>query len=503
MSKKRDPGTLAGATGADQDAAGQQLDSYIGSETTAPSPDDTDQAALKDVLSTPDHSVNDAVEIARLAALPLLKYDREREPAADRLGCRVTILDGLVADARSKVGAANNNGCGSRSLALAEIVPWPEAVDDVELLDALAAEIRRYVVLGNNDADAVALWVLATHAFDVFWVFPRLFITAPEKECGKSTLIDVLSRLVPRPVVASNITSAALFRTIEAHRPVLLLDEADSYARYNEDLRGVLNAGHRRDGAVVRCVGDNHEPRPFSAWSPVVLAAIGRLPGTIEDRAITIKLRRRKPDEFAEALRLDRAGSLEKLASMAARWAADHAIALQTADPVMPAGIVNREADNWRPLLAVADAMGGGWPERARCTAVALMGASADEIETPGVTLLADLRELFAAEPSGVLFTAEILTELADREDRPWAEYRGSRAITAIQLADLLKPYGIPRNNTVRRGTKTAKGYREKDFADVWSRYSRDAVTKSQVAASMASGDPGLVTQDGDVTDET
>src|SRR5215472_7482732 len=95
------------------------------------------------------------------------------------------------------------------------------------------------------------------------------------------------------PRVASGITAAALFRTIEAARPTLLLDEADAYARDNEDLRAMLDAGHRRDGAVIRTVGDNHEPRQFSAWAPVALAAIGHLHSTIEDRSIIIRLRRR------------------------------------------------------------------------------------------------------------------------------------------------------------------------------------------------------------------
>jgi putative DNA primase/helicase len=132
--------------------------------------------------------------------------------------------------------------------------------------------------------------------------FPRLFITAPEKGCGKTTLLDVLSSLVPRPLSAANIKAAPLFRVIELARPTLLLDEADTYAHSDGDLRSVLDAGHHRDGAVLRCVGDDHEPRQFSAWARVALAAIGRLPGTIEDRSIIIRLRRRRLDEAAAIL---------------------------------------------------------------------------------------------------------------------------------------------------------------------------------------------------------
>jgi len=105
-----------------------------------------------------------------------------------------------------------------------------------------------------------------------------------------------------------------------------------------------------------------------------------------------------------------------------ATTAGDHYGDLSKADPNVPAELHDRAADNWRPLLAIADAVGGGWPERARWAAVALTRASGEETEAPGITLLADLRELFTAEKGGVLFTAEILTALVNREDRPWAE---------------------------------------------------------------------------------
>lgn len=427
-----------------------------------------------DNAPSPD-AANDDAEIARLATLPPLQYERERESAAKRLGInRVSILDRLVTAARGNGVAATGQG---RPLDLPE--PWPDPVVGAPLLDALAAAVRRHVVLGSVEADAAALWVVAAQAFDAFSTFPRLFVTAPEKGCGKSTLLDVLSRLVPRPLSASSITAAALFRTIEAARPTLLLDEADTYARDNEDLRGVLNDGHRRDGFVIRTVGDDHEPRRFSTWAPIALAAIGRLPGTIEDRSIKIILRRRRPDERVEQLRGGRTGHLEKLARMAARWATDHAVTLVAADPPMPAGIINRAADNWCPLLAVADLAGGAWPERARRAAVELTADGEDSMSA-GVLLLADLRELFACEPSGVLFTREILKSLHADETRPWPEWRNGKPITERQLAALLKPHGI-KPKTVRRGIETEKGYRFDWCAGAFARYlPPQSVTPSQ-----------------------
>jgi len=415
----------------------------------------------------PSSQVDSAAEIARLAGLPPLQYDREREAAAKRLGCRTSTLDSLVAQQRGEAAGASGQG---RPLDLHEPEPWPDPIDGAALLDKLAVAVRRHVVLGEAEAIAIALWIVAVHAFGAWPIFPRLFVNSPEKGCGKSTLLDVLSRLVPKPLGASGITAAALFRVIEAARPTLLLDEADSYARDNEDLRGVLDAGHRRDGAVIRTVGDNHEPHQFSAWAPVALAAIGRLPGTIEDRSIKIGLRRRRPDEPVGPLRLDRTDALEQLARMAGRWATDHAAELAAADPAMPEGVVNRAADNWRPLLSIADLTGGTWPQRARRAAVEL-AAEGDDQSSVRVALLADIRAAFAAKGVDRLSSDELAAYLGGLDDRPWPDYRGGKPISKTQIARLLKPLGVSSGTIRLPDGSTPKGYYLTAFRDAFARY--------------------------------
>jgi putative DNA primase/helicase len=99
-------------------------------------------------------------------------------------------------------------------------------------------------------------WVV--EAFDIS---PLLSITSPTKRCGKSTLLDIVALLAPRAVPASNITAASLFRIVEKFSPTLLVDEADTFLGDNDELRGIINSGHRRSSAfVVRTVGDDHEP---------------------------------------------------------------------------------------------------------------------------------------------------------------------------------------------------------------------------------------------------
>jgi hypothetical protein len=438
-------------------------------------------------------------EICRLVTLPRLKYELEREDVAQKLGIRVSVLDRLVKIERGDADVARGGdeaaGGPGRSLAFPEIELWPEPVDGEQLLDDIVAEMRRYIVLGTAAAHAVALWVAAVHAFERFFIFPRLFITAPEMGCGKTTLLDVIERLVPRPLTASNITAAALFRTIEAARPTLLLDEADTYLRHNEDLRAVVDAGHQRNGAVIRTVGDEHEPRRFSVWAALIIAAIRNLPGTIEDRSIRIPMRRRRADEQVASFRPDRTEELDKLARRMARWAGDNGDTLAEAEPAMPATIYNRAADNWRPLLAMAELAGADWPDRARQAAIELSSA-ADDAVSSGVLLLSDIRKLFYRDPLlEVLFTHEILHALQQDENRPWPEWKNGKPITNRQLAALLKPYGI-RPRTVRRGAITDKGYKLDWFEDAFARYlpSR-SVTMSQSSDSAGFEPPQSVTQ--------
>jgi hypothetical protein len=295
-------------------------------------------------------------EIQCLAKLSLLKYERERETAAKRLALRTSILDKLVEAKRRELG--QDDGKQGHRLSLPEPTPWPECVEGVELLCEMSAAIRKHVVMPYNCADATALWVVHTYMLDVLDITPRLAVTSPEKQCGKTTLLDVLCRLVWRPLEASNTTTSPIFRTIEKARPTFLMDEGDTFLLGNEDMRGILNSGHRRGGSVLRTVGDDFEPRQFGTYAACAIAMIGQLPGTLADRSIAIELQRRLAGEVVEPFRFDRTEHLDRLASKATRWAADNADRVRAADPWMPSGVLNRVADNWAPLLAIADVAG-------------------------------------------------------------------------------------------------------------------------------------------------
>lgn len=422
--------------------------------------------------STGDMRVADATELARLAALDPLAYDREREAAAERLGVRVSTLDTLVAALRPKREAGEG-----RAVALAMPEPWPESVATGALLNDLAAALRRHVVLLPAAADCIAAWILHSWVHDRFQHSPRLSITSPAPRCGKSTLLEVLRLTCRRSLKADSISSSAVFRTVEALRPVtLLVDEADSFLGVNEELRGILNSGFEASGEVIRVAETPEGWRPvrFATFAPVALAGIGRLPTTLEDRALPVLLQRKAVSETVVKLRAPGARkALHDIARRCARWAGDQGSHLMP-DPAIPDALGDREGDITVPLLSIADAAGGVWAHRLRRGLLEVFGRRATnegDADTAAL-LLGDVRSIFDATGALRLPSADLVARLGAMEERPWAEWRQGKPITAPQLARVLAPFRVrPCVYRPAGAEVVVRGYVRDDFEPAWSRY--------------------------------
>jgi putative DNA primase/helicase len=403
-----------------------------------------------------------AADVERLACLSPIQYDRVRQSEAVRLNVRVTTLDSEVAKLRAEEGDAGHG----RPFEIDTPEPWPDPVDGAWLLNELAATFRRYVVLPEHGDTIAALWTLHTYAFEFGHITPILVIASPDKGCGKTTMRDVLAQVVRSALSTDGISASALFRVIEKWRPSVLLDDFDSWGRENEELRGVLNTGYRRGGVYVRCVGDDSEPRGFVTYAPKAINLIGRLHPTLHDRAIVITMRRKLRGEAVESLH-DFDG--EELRRRCARWVADNAACLQGLKPLMPEGLFNRQADNWRPLLALADVAGGDWPDRARQAALAVIASDTDD--SLGVMLLADIRATFDARGLDRITTEGLIEALTGMDERPWVEFSHGKPLTSRALSRLLKPFEI-RPGTIRlHDGRTPKGYMREWFEDAFARY--------------------------------
>ncbi len=353
-----------------------------------------------------------------------------------------------------------------------ELPPWePEA--GAELLDDVACFIRRFIAFpSDHDLVAVVLWTAHTHALDAFDSTPRLAMLSPEPGSGKTRVLEVLEVLVPAPMHVLNASAPAIFRTIATERPTLLLDEVDALwgNRGNEsaeDLRALLNAGHRAGATIPRCVGPTHAVAKFPVYAAVALAGLGDLPDTLMTRSIVIRMRRRAQDEAVEWFRHRSAEPVgHALRDRLSTWTKVVNDQLDGAWPEMPDGIVDRPADTWEALLAIADAAGGHWPDIARSACVALTKVVANRDASLGVRLLADLRSIFGEEE--VMATQTILDRLHAMDEAPWGDLRG-KPLDARGLSRRLGKYGIS-STKVWAGT-ALRGYRRDDLWDAWTRY--------------------------------
>jgi hypothetical protein len=358
-------------------------------------------------------------------------------------------------------------------------IPTAPAVDAARLLGELRAAFSRYVVLPSPQAaDAVTLWTAATHAQPAWEHAPRLAVVSPLKRCGKSRLLDVVAETCHGPLITINATIAAVVRSIGADPPTLLVDEADTLwgtrkqADANEDLRGLLNAGHQRNRPMLRWDVTSRTAEQLDTFAMALLAAIGELPDTIMDRAVVVRMRRRAAGEQVDPYRTRRdAPPLHDLRDRLSTWARAHLRDLQQAAPAMP--LEDRAADTWEPLVAIADLAGGDWPTRARDAAQVMTVAEAQQEEdtAASVRLLADLRQLFTAADAEALYTSTILEGLHRLEDAPWADWYG-HPLTTRDLAKLLRPYQVESKNVREQGTgPPRKGYARADLQDAWARY--------------------------------
>ncbi len=357
----------------------------------------------------------------------------------------------------------------------------PVRVNPLELVHHLLGEYVGF--RDQHEHVAVALWVLHTHVFDRFMVTPRLALRSPVAACGKSTLIDILARLTARAAKFDSITAAAIYHLIDETHPTLLIDEADNLGlglQPNGRLRAVFNSGHRNGGTVA--IWDRGTTRKFSTFAPLALALpdiMSGLPRTLNSRCITLTMQRY--DGRRELRRLDANHpdpALDAAYTQILLWRRELQQQLNP-EPEMPAGIRNRFADNWRPLISIADSL--GWGTQAR-EAMIIFAREFQDADVK-ILLLSDIRKVFNAHAVDRLPSKTLLGAL-NVLDADWNEFRGVRGeqqphrLKDSELASMLREFRIrprtiwPLNRTAK--SKSTKGYRRSQFEEVWRVYCAD-----------------------------
>jgi hypothetical protein len=351
-------------------------------------------------------------------------------------------------------------------------------MEDHNLKNALTdtEELLRKVIVLKLDAHywALTLWIAFCYSIQEFDFAPRLCFWSPEKRCGKSLALEVVSHLLPNPLMTSSISSPALFRILDKDKTrVILIDESDTVFGRNGDkekaegLRQLLNASFKRGQSVLRCEPPNFEPREFLIFAPIALAGIGTsaIPETVADRALMIEMRRMLSNERILEFESD---EVEKYFSPVKEklelFARENESRYRDLRPELPRESLNpRARDLWKPLYKIAECAGEEWVQKARLASVALSAGESDPEEASlSLRLLSDTREVFQEDQ---LATRELIDRLRELEESPWVYLE---RFNPSVLAHLLKNYGIkPKPFS---GGKV-RGYYRKSFEDPWSRY--------------------------------
>jgi hypothetical protein len=363
-----------------------------------------------------------------------------------------------------------------------------------ELLETCRTWVRRYIVVSDHQAIIIAAWIMHTYVVDAADFTPYIHITAPEKECGKSRLMETMEALAAAPIRSGGMSAPVLIRAVEAKSPTLFLDEMDAQLGANrefaEAIRGILNEGFRRGGVFHKCVGRDHEIKEFRVFCPKCFAGIGQLPDTVASRSIVIEMLRKLPEEQVEPFRQRAVKTAAlpiktELEAWAARGAADW---LRAIEPVFIASLGDRQNDISEPLLAIAQLAGDGWLQRLTAALQIVFKAARTEDGSIDAILLADVRSVFDASAAEQIPSKALARKLCGIEGRPWADWARGTGLSPNNLAQQLKKFKIyPRG--IRVGDKTPKGYRREDFEDAWARYcpilSISNATTPQPASSL------------------
>lgn len=409
--------------------------------------------------------------IDRLATLSELDYELERKETAKSLNnMSARSLDKLVKKARNKLESE-----ASDSLII-DTTPYAEPITNIVIVaDQIYQILDDHIACTDAVKVAVTLWILMTWLIPASHILPIAWINAPEKRCGKSTLLALMSRMSRRSLSTSNISASALFRSIESYKPTLFVDEIDTFINDSEGLRGVLNAGHSRDSPyIIRCVGDDNEPVPFNVYGAKAISGIGKIPDTLIDRSISLTLRRKMKDEVKKRVRDLPVNITNKIQSQLARWSGDNLQAVKNATPVPPISINDRAQDNWETMLGIAFVLGDSWLERAYSACIEISGIENEDLSL-NEQLLSDIQTVYKLRNIATLLTRDLVELLCRDSEMLWATFNNGKRITPTQISSNLRGFRISskymRTLDLNGKDVRSKGYDINEFQDAFKRY--------------------------------
>ena len=338
-------------------------------------------------------------------------------------------------------------------------------------LEMIANVLKEHVKFqSESEANVLALWIAMTYVMDHLEIAPFIWITSPEPMCGKSTVMRLLSVFCKSSQMASRITPAAVYRLIERDQPTLLIDEADRFLKGNNNLNGILNAGHARFEAKV-IVNDplsngKHEPKEYPVWCAKAVAGIGDVEDTLSNRSIRISLRRKLITESVKPVRFNLTQQHEQTRKALAEWASTFGPV--TEDEMQPVlfGGSDRTIDNWLTISIIAERIQNGWPERAKAAFEAIEVNRRTETKSNSIELLGDIAMVIECDRRTEWKSSDLYDRVLQIEDSDWHCCNYGKPITRKKFTQILKSFDI---QPVKRAN--ANVFYVSDLEEAFNRY--------------------------------
>ncbi|MFD1259266.1 DUF3631 domain-containing protein [Entomomonas asaccharolytica] len=392
-------------------------------------------------------------------------YNRFRQVVKESKKVTMQLFDKLTTQKPNQDQEQNTNDI----FPLIEI--WDSPINGEQLLNEIKDTLQQYVIADHETIVACTLWASYTWFIDYVNYAPIANITAPEKRCGKTKLLSTLKRLSYKGFITSNISSASLFRLLELYKPTLFIDEVDTFLSLHDDMRGIINSGFTRESAfIIRCVGEDLIPTPFNVWGAKALCGIGKIADTLQDRSITLKLRRKTQGETVKNIDKSDPELWRVLRAKLARFAQDNQLKIINIQIEPLPQLNDRANDCWESLRQIATLAGGHWQQTAINSAIRINGEQ-EENDSTRTELLRDIQTLFNTKGIDRIFSHDLVNELNSDNEANWCTWNKGRGINARNLAKILKEFDIV-SNTIRIGIdERARGYTKDQFKDAFNRY--------------------------------
>jgi hypothetical protein len=247
--------------------------------------------------------------------------------------------------------------------------------------------------------------------------------------------------------MVSKITPAAIYRLIERDQPTLVFDEADRFLRGNDDLNGIINAGHARFEATViinkRLPDGNHDPVVFPVWCAKAIAGIGEQDDTLTSRSVVISLRRKLVSETVKPVRFNMFLKYEAIRESLAAWAANfEPISEQEMEPFLKA-TTDRGTDNWLALGIIAKRINPEWVERVQTALATIEVRQSDGLQSAGVQLLSDVRDVVSESSRPEWSSTDLYNAVVHNDENDWSVFNHGRPITKKKFTQMLGDFGI------------------------------------------------------------